>query len=202
MYLPDNISERLQKQMNFIVEIDKAKNIFRRNLIADGSKNENDAEHMWHLGVMAMILSEYADKDVDISKVIKMALVHDIVEIYAGDTFAYDVGGYTDKEDREATAADRLYSILPEEQGKELRDLWEEFDALETPEAKYANAIDRLSPMLENHLTDDHTWKLGKVTRTQILKRLEPVRIATPKLYDIGLFFLAEAIKKDHVIDE
>ncbi len=202
MYLPNNIEERLKKQMDFIVEIDKAKSIYRRNLLADGSRNENDAEHMWHLSVMAMILSEYADENVDISKVIRMALVHDLVEIYAGDTFAYDVGGYTDKEDREALAADKLYSILPEEQGKELKALWEEFDALETLESKYANAIDRISPMLENHLTDDHTWKLGNVTRTQILKRLEPVRIATPKLYDIGLFFLEEAIKKEHVINK
>ncbi len=200
MYLPAEIDERLRKQFDFVVEIDKAKNIYRRNLIADGSRNENDAEHMWHMALTAMILSEYAEKDVDMNKVIRMALVHDLVEVYAGDTFAYDEKGYTDKLAREIAAADKLFAILPTEQGAEMRALWEEFDAGETKEACFANAIDRITPMLQNHLTDGHTWKLGKVQKSKILERAKPIE-GYPKLYDVFLYILNNAIEKGHIAE-
>ncbi|MEG1651186.1 MAG: HD domain-containing protein, partial [Oscillospiraceae bacterium] len=122
--------DRFEKQLRFIVEIDKMKNIFRKTLIIDGTRRENDAEHSWHIAVMAILLSEYCkDKSVDIMRAVKMALVHDLIEIYAGDTFAYDEAGNSTKEERERDAADRLYALLPQEQGAELRALWEEFDA-------------------------------------------------------------------------
>ena len=132
-------TERLKKQIEFILEVDKIKNIFRMTKIHDGSRRENDAEHSWHLALMAFLLSEYSkEDDIDILKVMKMCLVHDIVEIDAGDTFCYDAVGNMDKLEREQKAAKRIFGLLPEDQGKELMELWEEFDAMETPEAKYA----------------------------------------------------------------
>ncbi|MEG2234338.1 MAG: HD domain-containing protein, partial [Oscillospiraceae bacterium] len=147
--------DRFEKQLRFIVEIDKMKNIFRKTLIIDGTRRENDAEHSWHIAVMAILLSEYCkDKSVDIMRAVKMALVHDLIEIYAGDTFAYDEAGNSTKEERERDAADRLYALLPQEQGAELRALWEEFDAEITPDARYAAAMDHLQPFIHNYMTD------------------------------------------------
>lgn len=133
--------DRLRKQIEFIVEVDKLKNIYRQTLLMDGSRNENDAEHSWHLALMAMVLKEYSpEKDLDITKVLTMLLVHDLVEIYAGDTFCYDEKGNLDKASRELAAADKLYSILPPDQGQELRALWDEFEARKTPEALFASS--------------------------------------------------------------
>ena len=136
---------RLQKQLRFLVEVDQMKNVLRQTLLVDKSRRENDAEHSWHFALMAMLLSEYADgSKVDFYRVLRMALVHDLIEVYAGDTFAYDKKGNEDKEEREKKAADKLFGMLPEDQGKEIRDLWEEFDQMETPDAQYAASIDRL----------------------------------------------------------
>lgn len=178
-------SEKLKKQIEFIIVIDEMKNVLRRNLLVDGSRRENDAEHSWHLAVMAMILEEYSADKVDISKVLKIALVHDLVEVYAGDTFAYDVKGNEDKLDREIIAAEKLFGMLKDGQGDEIRALWDEFEAKETPESKYANAIDRLQPLILNYLTNGHTWKLGDVHSTQIYKRMDIIRTATPELWHI-----------------
>ena len=178
-------SEKLKKQIEFIIIIDEMKNVLRRNLLVDGSRRENDAEHSWHLAVMAMILEEYSADKVDISKVLKIALVHDLVEVYAGDTFAYDVKGNEDKLDREIIAAEKLFGMLKDGQGDEIRALWDEFEAKETPESKYANAIDRLQPLILNYLTNGHTWKLGDVHSTQIYKRMDIIRTATPELWHI-----------------
>ena len=162
----------LQKQLSFIVEVDKVKNIMRRNLLIDGSRRENDAEHSWHLAIMAMLLTEYAeDKNFSLERVMKMVIVHDLVEIYAGDTFAFDVQGNIEKEEKEKLAADKLFSQLPENQGKQLRKLWEEFDEMKTPDAIYAAALDRLQPFIHNLCTEGHTWVLGKVTKEQVYKR-------------------------------
>ena len=143
------MSEDLKKQLDFVLEVDKIKNIFRRTKIHDGSRRENDAEHSWHLALMAFLLNDYSkDSNLDMLKIMKMCIVHDIVEIDAGDTFCYDELGNQDKLEREQKAADRIFSLLPEHQGKELRMLWEEFDAMQTPEAKYAAALDRLQPLI------------------------------------------------------
>ena len=178
-------SEKIKKQIEFIITIDEMKNVLRRNLVADASRRENDAEHSWHLAVMAMILEEYSADKVDISKVMKIALVHDLVEVYAGDTFAYDVKGNEDKLDREIMAAEKLFGMLKDGQGDEIRALWDEFEAKETAESKYANAIDRLQPLILNYLTNGHTWKLGDVHAPQIYKRMDIIRTATPELWHI-----------------
>lgn len=178
-------SEKLRKQIEFIIVIDEMKNVLRRNLVADASRRENDAEHSWHLAIMAMLLEEYSADKVDIAKVMKIALVHDLVEVYAGDTFAYDVKGNEDKLDREIMAADKLFGMLKDGQGEEIRALWDEFEAKETAESKYANAIDRLQPLILNYLTNGHTWKLGDVHAPQIYKRMDIIRTATPELWHI-----------------
>ncbi len=178
-------SEKLKKQIEFIITIDEMKNVLRRNLVVDASRRENDAEHSWHLALMAMILEEYSADKVDIARVLKIALVHDLVEVYAGDTFAYDVKGNEDKLDREIMAAEKLFGMLKDGQGEEIRALWDEFEAKETAESKYANAIDRLQPLLLNYLTNGHTWKLGDVHAPQILQRMDIIRTATPELWHI-----------------
>jgi len=177
------MENRAFKQIEFIKEIDKMKNILRRTLVGDGSRRENDAEHSWHLAIMAMLLEEYSKEPVDISKVMKMALVHDLVEVYAGDTFAYDVEGNKNKEARENAAAAKLFSQLPKDQEESVLDLWHEFDAMETKESKFANAMDRLQPFLSNCMTEGYTWKQGNVDRDHILKRMDPIRTTTPKLW-------------------
>ena len=189
-------NKKLQKQIEFAVEIDKMKLILRRNLVADGSKREDDAAHSWHLAVMAMLLEEYSAEKIDVNRVIKIALVHDLVEVYAGDTFAYDSKGYEDKEQREKDAAAKLFGMLDAEQGAEIRALWDEFEAAETPEAKYANAIDRIQPLLLNYLTNGHTWKLGGVTSAQVYKRMDILRTATPELWNIVEGVIKDSVEK------
>lgn len=175
---------RLAQQIQFIVEIDKLKQVFRQTLLTDASRQENSAEHSWHLALMAMLLAEYAPvPQVDILRVIKMLLVHDLVEIDAGDTFCYDVQGNQDKAAREAEAAKRLFSLLPEEQGTELRTLWEEFEAHETDAARFAGALDRLQPLLQNQQTKGGTWRMHGITRNQVLQRMHPVQENIPALW-------------------
>ena len=175
---------RLDQQLKFTAEIDKMTGVLRRTLLVDQSRRENDAEHSWHIAVMALLFQEYAKEAVNVGRVAEMCVVHDLVEIYAGDTFAYDAKGNEDKEAREAAAADRLFTQLPEEQGKMIRELWEEFDAMDTDDSRYAACMDRIQPLLHNTLTDGHTWVLGKATRSAIEKREEPVRLYMPKVYE------------------
>lgn len=189
-------NKKLQKQIEFTVEIDKMKQILRRNLVADGSKREDDAAHSWHLAVMAMILEEYSAEKIDVNRVIKIALVHDLVEVYAGDTFAYDEKGYEDKEQREKDAATKLFGILDPEQGAQIRALWDEFEAAETAEAKYANAIDRIQPLLLNYLTNGHTWKMGGVSSAQVYNRMAVIRTATPELWCIVEDVIRSSVEK------
>lgn len=189
--------DNLQKILSFIVEVDKIKNIMRRTLLIDGSRRENDAEHSWHLAIMAMLLTEYADdKNFTLDKVLKMVIVHDLVEIYAGDTFAFDVKGNLEKEDKEKQAADKLFGQLPSNQGKQLRKLWEEFDEAKTPEARYAAALDRLQPFIHNLCTEGHTWVLGKVTKEQVYKRSGLAMEVLPSLKPWMEEQINDAIKK------
>ena len=187
---------RLDQQLKFTAEIDKMTGVLRRTLLVDRSRRENDAEHSWHIAVMALLFEEYALEKVDVSRVAMMCVVHDLVEIYAGDTFAYDVKGNEDKQDREAMAADKLFGQLPEEQGKMIRDLWEEFDAMETPDAKYASCLDRIQPFLHNTLTEGHTWSNGKTNRAAVEKRMAIVKEFMPEVYEWISANLDRAVEK------
>lgn len=191
------INEGLKKQLDFILEVDKAKNIFRMNKIHGGSRRENDAEHSWHLALMAFLLSEYSkDSNIDMFKVMKMCIVHDIVEIDAGDTFCYDELGKIDKLEREQNAATRIFGLLPDHQGKELRELWEEFDAMETPESKYAAALDRLQPIMLNYTNEGGTWKEHNITKAQVLERVRPINDSAPELWEFTSELIDKAIEQ------
>ena len=194
---------RLEQQMRFLVEVDKMKSVYRRTILIDKTRRESDAEHSWNFALMAMLLAEYADPEkVDCARVIRMALVHDLIEIYAGDTFAYDVQGNQDKRQRETEAADKLFALLPEDQAAEIRALWEEFDAMETPDAQYAAAIDRLQPFLNNYLTQGHTWGLGGVKSAQVYERMDPIRVALPEVWPFVDKMIQESIEKGYLEKE
>jgi putative hydrolases of HD superfamily len=185
--------ERLDQQLSFLIELDKLKTILRQSLLTDSSRCENSAEHSWHLAVMASVLAEYASEPVDVCKVIRMLLVHDIIEIDAGDTFAFDVAANQTKADRELLAATRIFGLLPSEQGSDLRNLWGEFESVATAEAQFANAIDRLQPFLQNSCTEGGTWRIHSVARQQVLKRMDPVRLYLPKIWPQVMDFLEKA---------
>lgn len=177
-------NSRLAQQIQFIVEIDQLKQVLRQTLLMDASRQENSAEHSWHIAIMAILLAEYAPSpDIDILHVIKMLLIHDLVEIDAGDTFCYDVQGNLDKALREVQAADRIFGLLPEEQGTQLRSLWEEFEAQETVAAKFAAALDRIQPLLHNQQTQGGTWRIHGITRDQVLQRMYPVKEGAPDIW-------------------
>ena len=176
--------ERLDKQLKFTAEIDKMTSVLRRTMLLDKSRRENDAEHSWHIAVMALLFEEYASEPVDIGHAIKMCVVHDLIEIYAGDTFAYDVEGNKSKAEREEKAADKLFALLPEEQGAYIRALWEEFDGMETADSKYAACLDRIQPFFHNTLTEGHTWvESGTTDRAAVEKRMSIVKEFMPKVY-------------------
>ena len=176
------MDSRLSQQIQFIIEIDKLKGILRQTRLTDNSRQENSAEHSWHLAIMAIVLLEYAPPKVDLLRAIKMLLIHDLVEIDAGDTFCYDVESNLDKAAREETAATRLFGLLPEEQGKELRKLWEEFEAFETATSRFAVALDRLQPLLQNQQNQGGTWQLYGITKNQVIQRMAPVQEVSPVL--------------------
>lgn len=192
---------RMDKQLKFAAEIDKMTGILRRTLLLDRSRRENDAEHSWHIAVMALLFEEYAKEPVDIRRAAEMCVVHDLVEIYAGDTFAYDTKGNQDKAAREAAAADRLFGQLPEEQGSMIRSLWEEFDAMETADAKYAACMDRLQPFLHNTLTDGHTWVEGGTNRAAVEKRMAVIGEFMPEVYKWISANLDRAVEKGWLSD-
>lgn len=163
---------RLEKQMQFILELDKIKSIIRQTYVSDATRKENDAEHSWHIAIMAVVLNEYYE-DVDLLKVIKMVLMHDVVEIDAGDTFCYDEKANEDKAEREQKAAERIYHILPSDQAQEYKDLWYEFEEGQTKEAVFANILDRLQPIMLNFKTNGKLWIENNVSQQQVLKRNE-----------------------------
>ena len=181
-FLPSG-NERLDSQLLFTAEIDKMTSVLRRTLLVDGSRRENDAEHSWHIAVMAMLFREYFPEPMDLGKAVQMCVVHDIVEIEAGDTFAYDTAGNLSKAEREKEAADRLFAKLPSDQGRYIRGLWEEFDAAITPEARYALCMDRMQPFFHNTLTQGHTWGNGTVKRAAVEVRMAVVKENMPEVY-------------------
>ena len=175
---------RVQKQIDFMLEIDKEKFIGRQTYLSDGKRKENDAEHAWHMAVMVFLLAEYANESIDILKTIKMLLIHDIVEIDAGDTYAYDEEGKKSQEDREIRAARRIFGLLPEDQGKDLMALWREFEERKTPEARFARTMDNLQPMMLNAATDGKAWVDHEVYIDQILKRNEKTHEGSEELWE------------------
>ncbi|CAM3521221.1 HD domain-containing protein [Marinicrinis lubricantis] len=188
--------ERLQQQMSFLVEIDKLKTILRQSYVVHEHRRENDAEHTWHIALMAALLSEYADEELDLLRTVRMLLVHDLVEIDAGDTFAYDVTGHQDKLEREEKAAKRLFSILPEDQQKEYYELWKEYEDRQTPEARYALVMDRLQPMLQNVYTKGASWRKHGVTADQVIHRASVMKDASVQLHDFALRLIENAVKE------
>lgn len=178
-------SLRLDQQLKFVAEIDKMTSVLRRTILLDRSRAENDAEHSWHIAVMALLFREYAAEEVNIHHAVEMLLVHDLVEIYAGDTFAYDTAGNETKAAREQEAADRLFAILPTEQGSYIRSLWEEFDGKNTSDAKYANCLDRLQPFLHNVLTEGFTWQNAEVrpNAAQVRERMAILKDFMPEVH-------------------
>lgn len=174
---------RLAQQLSFLVEADQLKNVLRRTLLTSSARRENSAEHSWHLALCAVVLEEYAAEPVDLLRAMKMLVVHDLVEIDAGDTFAYDTAANSSKLERERAAAERIFGLLPPDLAGQLRALWEEFEAHATPEARFAHAVDRIQPFLQNLHTEGGTWRLYHPTRAQVLERMDPVRTALPALW-------------------
>lgn len=175
---------RLEQQIAFILEIDKVKNIFRQTPLSDGNRKENDAEHSWHIALMAILLKEHAEDEVDVLKVMTMVLLHDLVEIDAGDTYAYDSVGMQSKREREVKAADRIFGLLPEDQGAYFRALWDEFEAYETADAKYAHLLDNFQPMLLNDASDGVSWREHEVKKSQIYKRNERIEETSKVIWE------------------
>jgi len=196
----DTNEARLAKQVEFLVEIDKLKQVVRRTWLTDKSRRENDAEHSWHLGVMAILLLEHARQpQLDLLRVLKMLLVHDLVEIDAGDTFVYDDAGAVDKAERETAAADRVFGLLPADQAAELRAIWEEFEARQTPEAKYAAALDRFQPMLHNYRTQGKAWREHGIPAAQVIARNQHMAEGSPSLWEYAERFVVDAVAKGYL---
>ena len=193
--------DRMKQQIAFLMEIDKVKNIFRQTYLADGKRKENDAEHSWHLAIAAFLLKEYVAEDVDVMKVMIMVLIHDLVEIDAGDTYAYDAEGAKTKRAREVAAADRIFGMLPEDQGGYFRELWDEFEAYESDDAKFAHLLDNFQPLLLNHESNG-SWTEHHVKKSQIYKRNEKIEETSPEVWEWMKQIVEEHIALGHVIDE
>lgn len=191
--------DRLRRQLEFLVEIDKAKSIFRQSYVTDGSRKENDAEHMWHLALFVLVLAEHAGEPIDVLKVLKMVVIHDIVEIDAGDVFVYDEAARVGKAAAEAAAAERLYGLLPPDQGAEYRALWEEFEAKETAEARFAGAVDRLQPVLLNLTTRGRSWAEHGITADRVLALNARIGDGSPALWDHARGLLEEAMRDGYL---
>ena len=196
------LPERLVRQLRFVRELDRLKGVLRRTSLADRSRRENSAEHSWHLATMALALAEYAPPGTDAARAVELLLVHDVVEIDAGDTFAFDVAGNGDKAARETAAAERLFGLLPDDVGRQFRERWEEFEAGETPEARFANALDRFQALVQNDAAGDGgTWRAHAVTRDAVLRRMAPIRAGAPALWPAVLDAVERATAAGHVAD-
>jgi len=188
------VPNRLEQQIAFILEIDRLKTVLRQTVLTDQSRRENTAEHSWHLAMMALVLAEHSNEKPDLTRVLKMVLVHDIVEIDAGDTFCYDDHANEDKLEREQRAADRLFSLLPNDQARELRELWEEFEERKSRDARFAAALDRLQPILLNLTTEGHSWRKHGITRAQVVERNSPMAEGSQTLWKHVSSLLDEAV--------
>ncbi len=193
------MDERIKKQIDFSLEIDKEKNIFRQTHLTDHGRNENDAEHAWHMAIMSYLFREYANEDVDIAKVMLMCLIHDIVEIDAGDTYAYDDEALKSQKEREEKAKQRIFSILPDDQKEELMSLFDEFEENVSPEARYAHAMDNLQPLILNNSNDGDDWKEHGIKADRVYERQSKTRLGSEKLYEITDRIIRENIRKGNL---
>jgi putative hydrolase of HD superfamily len=195
-------SDRLARQLAFLIEADRLKSVFRRTWLLDESRLENDAEHSWHAALAAIVLGEYAEPPgVDLLGVLRMLLVHDLVEIDAGDTYAYDEAAVADQAERERRAADRIFGLLDEDQGREFRRLWEEFDARQTPTARFAAALDRLLPLVHNYHTRGREWLANGVTSRQVVARVGPIAEGSPALWEFAQSLIRDAVAKGYLAE-
>lgn len=199
--LPVDINERLKKQLEFSLEIDKEKNIFRQTHLSGNGRNENDAEHAWHMAIMAFLLKEYANEEVDISKVMLMCLIHDVVEIDAGDTYAYDEVNLKTQKEREDKAKERIFSMLPDDQKDILISLFDEFEEGKTSEAKFAKAMDNLQPLLLNNSNNGGDWRMHGVNKTQVYGRQGKTVEGSKILFNLTDTLIKENIRKGNIIE-
>jgi putative hydrolase of HD superfamily len=193
-------SERFKSQIEFILEVDKLKQILRRTTLLDRSRQENSAEHCWHIALIVLILAEYADEDnLDLLQVIKLLLVHDLVEIDADDTYCYDEVGRQDQKEREMKAADRIFNILPPDQANSFLRLWDEYEDRETAASRFANALDRLQPLLHNYFTHGHTWQKHGIQKDQVISRMQPVDEGSHFLWNYVAGLIDDAVEKGYL---
>jgi putative hydrolase of HD superfamily len=201
MGMPPEAS-RLRRQVEFIVEVDRLKEVFRQNVLTVSRRRENDAEHSWHLCLCVLVLAEHADATrLDVLRVLKMLILHDLVEIDAGDTFAYDASDASTQHGREVRAADRLFGLLPEDQAREFRSLWDEFEARQTTEARFAVAVDRFQPMLLNARTEGHSWRQHGVSASQVTSRATTIREASTSLGEFVADLIRDAVSRGHLAE-
>ncbi len=193
------MDNRLKQQLEFSLEIDKEKNIFRQTHLSGGGRRENDAEHAWHMAIMAYLLKEYSNQPVDIGKVMLMCLIHDIVEIDAGDTYAYDEENLKTQKAREDAAKERIFSLLPTDQREELTALFDEFEAWETPESKFAHAMDNIQPLILNHSNGGADWRAHGVTARQVYGRQNKTKLGSEKIFRVSDEILKENIRKGNI---
>jgi putative hydrolase of HD superfamily len=196
----ESVRERLARQVRFIVEVDKLKEIFRQTLVINSRRAENDAEHSWHLCLIVLTLAEHANSPgLDVLRVLKMLIIHDLVEIDAGDTFAYDTAAMATQHEREAAAADRVFGLLPPDQTRAFRALWDEFEARQTPEAKFAAAVDRFQPMLLNCHTEGAAWRRHGVTRDRVIARNSHIAEGSAALWDYAAAMIEQTVTAGHL---
>lgn len=193
--------KRFEDQLKFILEIDKEKNIFRQTHLSGHGRRENDAEHAWHMAVMIYLLKEYANEKIDPAKAMMMALIHDVVEIDAGDTYAYDAVMLASQKEREEKAAERIFGLLPDDQKAELKGLFDEFEENESPEARFVHAIDNVQPLLLNHSNDGGDWKEHGVCKSQIYKRHTKTGLGSEKLWEHTQKLIEENVEKGNIVD-
>ncbi len=188
---------RFQKQIEFIIEVDKLKHVLRQTILMDRSRRENSAEHSWHIALLVFVLAEYSrETDIDLFHVMKRLVIHDLVEIDAGDTYCYDDSGREDQARREKIAADRVFGLLPADQTAEFRALWEEFEKRESAESRFANAMDRVQPFLHNYFTNGQTWQANNINSRQVHERMRPVKDGAPDLWDYVNNLILDAVEK------
>jgi putative hydrolase of HD superfamily len=191
--------DRLQRQIRFILEIDALKGVLRRTYLPGADRPENSAEHSWHVAVMAVLLAEHANEPVDVARVVRMLLIHDVVEVDAGDTYVYDTAGAEAKAEREVRAADRVFGLLPEDQGRELRALWEEFEEGRTAEARFAAALDRLMPVLHNVHTEGRSWREHGITADRVIARNARMSEGSEALWEYARSLIETAVAQGHL---
>ena len=193
---------RFKQQLTFIIEADKEKSIFRQTHLSGYSRRENDAEHAWHMALMIYLLKEYSNEKIDVAKAMMMALIHDIVEIDAGDTYAYDTKGLETQKEREAQAAERIFGLLPEDQKQELQALFEEFERFETPESKFAHAMDNFQPLLLNHSNGGRDWREHGVSKTKVVGRQQTTQLGARDIWTYTQSLIDENVKSGNILDE